>query len=61
MEVRRFRIYCQYSHKLFRSTQKLLRDPSILSIAKEIETARTSVNYMYIFLDVYKHYALRYR
>jgi hypothetical protein len=52
MEVRRFRIYCQHSHKLFRSTQKLLRDPSILSIAKEKETARTSVNYIYIYFSM---------
>ena len=36
-----FELYCQHSHKLFRSTQKLLRDPNILSVEKVKETTRT--------------------
>ena len=36
-----FETYCQHSHKLFRSTQKVLRDPNILSVKKVLEVART--------------------
>jgi hypothetical protein len=36
-----FETYCQHSHKLFRSTQNILRNPATLSVAKVMETART--------------------